>query len=549
MNINFSTLKFNTNYVNPNFLINKQTPAKQVNSINEISFSGVSSDPIIYKLRSSEQSAGKIVKLRAELTQLENDRLSSKITQSQYEKKAAKIQEKIDTLTQQTEKLEEEIQKYREFRKRPNAAFIYDSSLTPKQKEQEIQKHPEFKTINQIAQETGVDITYSNKYFMPDFINRKRYIDISYPGNRKNYDALLQNSEAIISTTEFAREADLPKGTVESLAKRGVIKTFELTDIYNEQPVSVNFIPKIVLDKADNIRMLIPVKSPYYKSILPENNENLPLVPIGHLSKLGYGTKQQLYDMFKNGFLRGKEGIIEKDGNKYRQVLINITSTTAENNLELAKRKNKNYLTICELAKQLKVSRAEIERAIIEGELIANNEYLFSSPEEQKSGVCLYNPKNKAFIEKLAFEEQAKTQVLQEAQQTEELPKESDKETVTKIKSLVGLRSKIAWYLAPETRKVASELAKGDGFLARVIEKEQRIRASKDDESDTAEKLTEAERRKIRSYRKDLWNKAGTAEFKSASKQANKIVDLYVSEGIDAIEDPEIRKIIEEYMS
>ncbi len=92
------------------------------------------------------------------------------------------------------------------------------------------------------------------------------------------------------------------------------------------------------------------------------------------------------------------------------------------------------------------------------------------------------------------------------------------------------------------------ELAKDDGYLAKVIEKEARIRQSSDDVEKT-ETLTKPEQIKINEYRKSFWEEAGTEEFSRASKKAYQIVNTYVEDGIDEIEDPEIRKIIEEYVS
>lgn len=103
------------------------------------------------------------------------------------------------------------------------------------------------------------------------------------------------------------------------------------------------------------------------------------------------------------------------------------------------------------------------------------------------------------------------------------------------MSSNMSLRSKIAWYLSPNTTKVASEKAQNDGFLSRIFDK-----------LDNEEELTRNDEIKLNSYYKQIWETVGTEEFSNACKEAAEIVRQYNELGIDCIQDAGIRQIIEE---
>lgn len=536
MNINFAAFKPSLNNIKK--LSTNPIKANSLSGTNEISFGKLSN--IDYRNSKVKYQNGLISDYEKQLSELKASYEAGEISEEEYNSGVMHAKTKIADAKAEIIKLEEEIKIYEEFENRPNAQFLYHSELTPKEKAEEIKKHPEFKTLNQIATEAGnPNIGYlsaMHRFFMIDNVGGEQYIDTSYYRNKENYETLRRELGGKIPLDKLYYKHGLPEKLIKELATRGAIDRIELTNIKTGKKGYADFIPQEIEDKVENIRTLVPKKSKFYKQLLRDKNQPL-LVPVSHLSKLGYGTPKQLLDMYKKGFLRGTQEFAEKDGKKISYTRIDISSQIAEGNLDLLKRKNKNYLSVAELAKQLKVKRCEIERAIINGDLIANNEYLFSSPDKQESGICLYNNINRQFIEKLAFEEQAKASLVTE---------ESNKKE--RNKSLIGLRVKIAWHLSPHTRQVALELAKDDGYLAKVIKKEARIRQSSDDVEKT-ETLTKPEQIKINEYRKSFWEEAGTEEFSRASKMAYQIVNTYVEDGIDAIEDPEIRKIIEEYVS
>ena len=443
-------------------------------------------------------------------------------------------------------KLLDKIDFFKEMTKtRPNVAFLYNPELTTEDKEKLALNHPELVSITDIESqnpEAKEGLRTLNRFFEFDSLDGRAYIDTSIEGNAQNYEILKENLGNYISLQDYAEENNIDPNFLLELAGHRSIDRLKLINKTNGKIAPLELISKDVLGNADNVKKLIPQKSKYYKQLLRDKNEPL-MVPIAYLSKLGYGTPQELYKNFKKGYFKGIEKEAIKDGKVKKAVYIDISSTVAENNLEKMRIQNKNYYTVKELAEELHIKTGEVEKAIISGELEPNNEYIFSR-KDYFIGVNLNNPKNAKFSEKILFEQEAAKEILKKSK----LSKEEAIERKEKNRTLVGLRTKIAWHLSPKTRQIASEIAMNDGYLAKILAKEARIN-EQDENSENKEFLTRAELIKLNKYRKNYWQEAGTEEFSIASKKAKEIVEIYQTEGLDGIEDSEIRKIIEDYLS
>ena len=68
-------------------------------------------------------------------------------------------------------------------------------------------------------------------------------------------------------------------------------------------------------------------------------------------------------------------------------------------------------------------------------------------------------------------------------------------------------------------------MASGDNYLCGLLAKE--------DEGE--EELTTKEKIKVNSFRKRMWQEAGTDELKSAIKKAGEIIELYSNGDFDSI--------------
>ena len=118
-----------------------------------------------------------------------------------------------------------------------------------------------------------------------------------------------------------------------------------------------------------------------------------------------------------------------------------------------------------------------------------------------------------------------------------------------------GLAVKIAWELAPKTKKAASSLAEGRANLARIIDKNnkriewEKLTPKEQQNMEEPEPLTKEEEIQLATYRKSVWEQSGTEEYSIAMKKAHEIVELYRKSGIDAIDTPEIKEIIINYMN
>jgi len=185
------------------------------------------------------------------------------------------------------------------------------------------------------------------------------------------------------------------------------------------------------------------------------------------------------------------------------------------------RKENKSLIEKNKLAKVLKMSTSEIDAACLDGKLKIVPEFIFSS-EHKNVYFDARNIDNKKFV----------SQRLTELKLEDALKLDRHKQ----VQSENGLRTKIAWELSPETRKAASQLAKGDGYLAKIFEK-----------VDNDEQLSRTDNIKLKDYYKTVWIKAGTDEFKEAHKKAKEILDTYKKYGLDSIEDPIIKATIADF--
>ena len=94
----------------------------------------------------------------------------------------------------------------------------------------------------------------------------------------------------------------------------------------------------------------------------------------------------------------------------------------------------------------------------------------------------------------------------------------------------------LAWNYCPKTRQVASNLAQDDQYLRILLEKD-----------NNGEELTTKEQIKVNSYRKQMWQQAGSDEFKAALLRANEILTAYFESGIDSVNDDSAKEILKNY--
>ncbi len=133
----------------------------------------------------------------------------------------------------------------------------------------------------------------------------------------------------------------------------------------------------------------------------------------------------------------------------------------------------------------------------------------------------------------------------------EKIRQQEEQEKKKAAAKQLSLRSTIAWVLCPETRQVQNELR--TPYIKSIMEKNKKLKiiqeellANKitlEEANERIEELNLSEEEKLvmLAYHKTCWELSGTDEWKEAIKQAKILTDIYLTEGIDAIEDVNVR--------
>ena len=194
--------------------------------------------------------------------------------------------------------------------------------------------------------------------------------------------------------------------------------------------------------------------------------------------------------------------------------------------------KNPQIKTFKEVAKALNIQQKRLEFAIFSGEFEIINEYISNSDREMRY-INIATPKNQEFIRKIRFE-QALERTLKNLKRLENQETKIAKQDIRQ--RLSGVRMALVWEFMPNTKEIASLLAKRDGFIAKLLIKE-------DDPNET---LTNQEEMKLNAYRKEIWLLAGIDELNEAHKKASQIMKIFNEQGLSAV-DSKYLPIFERY--
>ena len=311
--------------------------------------------------------------------------------------------------------------------------------------------------------------------------------------------------------------------------------------------------------------------------------------PASDLEQLGYGTKA---DLIANCGLRInsyeiKQYILNNDS-------YNINKPYIMDILLASKHNNPSIVSLKDLQKKLGESKEEFREAVVQDKLniITDNPYRLTYPEDYCLDVS--DKKNLEFLRTIdneefqtwlsgileskkdytlrnneameAFKEtKAPTQLEQrknleaefreleiERKKAQESKRLEIKERKFEQKRRLSLRNTIAWVLCPQTKQVKREHS--NEKVQEIIEKHKE--AKEISEQLLAGEITlEEAKEKIKSlnlsqndeitllaYHKTCWDISGTQEWKQALSDAKAIMEIYEKEGLDGIDDPEIRQ-------
>ena len=198
-------------------------------------------------------------------------------------------------------------------------------------------------------------------------------------------------------------------------------------------------------------------------------------------------------------------------------------------------------MEVKEFSKKYDIPVTEVEDAYFEGKIDFYPTALFPTDWGDQY-IDIKSDRNVEFITQKLLEKEIESQILKKQK-----------------KGLESARMKIAWYLSPNTRESAKKLAEGNNYLAYIIGKKDKIeqqlqqaeedtfkKPENDEDDEVIERLTDKENAVLMSFYKRMWAQAGTEEFAESLKKASQIMQLYKTSRMDAIEDEEIKKIIQD---
>ena len=280
---------------------------------------------------------------------------------------------------------------------------------------------------------------------------------------------------------------------------------------------------------------IFPIQSKYFLGSLGGAKSNVVDIPVDYLASLGFSTVEKLEELIDKGELDGWQ---DENGNSF--VKIDTKNRLGKNkNLDILysqRRMNPRIKTFDQVKKALHISAERLERAIFYGDVEIIGEYINMTDKEIRY-INITTPKNLEFIRRIGFENELKNQL--NAQQQKETREANRLKKIAKqdLKQRVaGVRMALVWEFMPNTKAIASTLASNDGYVSRLLAKE----------DDSTKKLTSKEEVVLAKYRREFWLQAGTQELQMAYKKANAIMKLFNEQGIGAI-DEQYLPIFERY--
>lgn len=448
---------------------------------------------------------------------------------------------------------EEEYQKRLE--KNPNTAFLYDPKLTQDQKEAMIKKNPTLKTTKELVEKLGKQsyLWVDERFFEIDNFTPQRngeyklpirIFDMSNPINKENFEKLEKAKNHILTSEEISRSTNVSSYEINRNVKRGLIHPFTLKNKETQTQEKTQFID--ITDEKnqagfDRAKKLSPQRSPHSKGFWSDKPY---LVNVLELAKLGYGTAKDLANLVKEKRYPGEiKKVTDANGNAKVVVKVDISKPMMEEELFIQKKGTCKSIT--ELCEETKIPREKIESAILDGSLKAIKEYLITD-EMTDLYINMKDLENVDEITRMTFEQKIEEDLIK-------AHKEETKETQRAESSLM---MKIAWHLCPKTQTNAKGLVAQNKEFQELFDKKRKLEEEFVEREEKGEDtldlaieygyfLIDAEP-EMKKFFKNMWNTSGTEEFTQAMKKAKEIIQIYKTQGIDAIEDIEIRCILED---
>lgn len=281
--------------------------------------------------------------------------------------------------------------------------------------------------------------------------------------------------------------------------------------------------------------ILSPIpKSKYFtRQAIPafaDDPDKRKFVRLKNLENLGYGNRDSIKQAIREGRLPKrveKTDKVSAEGKPITVTSVDINDPNVKNVLLSLKESNDfSVRSMEQICDELSVKKGEVIQWVNEGKL-KMLEYVY--PEETNNvRFLITDAKNSEFLgEKMA---EAFTEAVIDVQSTNDNKRFENKASF--------IRTKLAWLNCEKTKSVMHERAARDGYISSLI-------AKKENEGKGA--LTKKENIAVLAYLKGSWAEPGAREaFREAMTIAKQIMEEVKENGIDSIENEDVRKIYEE---
>ncbi len=292
----------------------------------------------------------------------------------------------------------------------------------------------------------------------------------------------------------------------------------------------------IAKDKNADWKRTKCLPSKYY--VLSDNDLKLPLyVPSDYLDKLGFCTSSALKRLIlqnkidgkieSKGDEKGDKGLATADNKETNDTAyVDISKFKTRKTLMNIRENNPYTISFVDFSKASGVCEQDILLKIAQGELDIIPEGIFSNDGRDRF-IDLRIKKNRDFIQKTLLNREL-IQKMAPAQYVVGKPR--------KFKERKELFEKILWHCSKNTLDIAQELYNNDKEVQQVFSKKCAMLD-----------LSPQDQEIVDNYCAEVWNRAKCDEFLQSYKKAISAVDTYFKDGIDAIKDIKMKKVIVDF--
>ena len=414
-----------------------------------------------------------------------------------------------------------------------NPALKYDDKMAI------LKDHPEIMSFDDIEQELGVSkklIADETFFEIEKIMNKQRkteqYLDLSREINRKNLDIVLENKSNLFTKFDFRKIYNVSSEDLDDCIESGRLRQLRLysrADGEKQGSSLVTLTSDFIETTLANVQK-IGRASKFFEEVTECHSKPI-MANVIELSKLGFGDPKVLHKLVINGYLSGDSRTVHtSEGEKY------VTRVDLNNrrNEELLKRvRSKRCVELSYADNLFGLTRAELSNAFFDGLLKCYTEAVLIG-DWNKVYIDLKCKQNIDALNKILFEKELLNGIL---------PKNFSKAETSQ-------RIKLAWYLAPNTRRIATEIANNDPEIMKIAKKKSKLQTYMydvpvtNDLSPKRNYITYEDRIALKNFYEKVWEEAGEEEYLEALEKSSEILESIKGFGINEIENEVLRKLI-----